>query len=70
MTTVSRHEVDYLVEVDGDLRRPRLEAGLHLDPRWVDRDEAVILLDGSHQSDGVVRIVVERAFEALRRPSG
>jgi 8-oxo-dGTP pyrophosphatase MutT (NUDIX family) len=62
---VDRREVDYLVEVNGDLQRPRLEAELHLDPRWVDRDEALALLDGRHQSDGMLRIVVERAFEAM-----
>jgi 8-oxo-dGTP diphosphatase len=62
-----RHEVDYLVEVTGDLSRPTLEDGLHLDPRWVERDEALALLDGSHPSDELVRKVAERAFAALRR---
>ena len=62
---VERHEVDYLVEVAGDLDRPVIEAGLHLDPRWVDRDAALTLLDGSHPSDALVRRVVERAFAAL-----
>jgi len=62
---LARHEVDYLVEVAGDLAEPRVEADLHLDPRWVDRDEATALLDGSHPSDELVRPVVERAFAAL-----
>jgi 8-oxo-dGTP diphosphatase len=61
-----RHEVDYLVEVTGDLSRPTLEDGLHLDPRWVERDEALALLDGSHPSDELVRKVAERAFAVLR----
>ena len=60
-----RHEVDFLVEVSGDLDLPRIEAGLHLDPRWVDRDGALTLLDGSHPSDELVRPVVERAFDRL-----
>jgi 8-oxo-dGTP diphosphatase len=60
-----RHEIDYLVEVSGDLTRPRLEADLHLDPRWVDLDEALVLLDGTHESDGIVRTVTERAFAVL-----
>ena len=60
-----RHEIDFLVEVSGDLDRPRIESGLHLDPRWVDRDGALALLDGSHPSDGLVRPVVERAFDQL-----
>jgi len=62
---VDRREIDYLVEASGDPAHPRLEAGLHLDPRWVTLDEARGLLDGSHQSDGMVRIVVERAFVTL-----
>jgi len=62
---VDRREIDYLVEVSGDLQSPQLEQELHHDPRWVDRDEVLALLDGTHQSDGIVRTVVERAFEAL-----
>ena len=64
---IERHEVDYLVEVAGDLSRPVIEAELHLDPRWVDRSAALALLDGSHPSDALVRQVVERAFEVLAR---
>ncbi len=62
---VERHEVDFLVEVDGDLAAPRIEETLHLDPRWVDRDEALALLDGAHRSDDLLRPVIERAFAAL-----
>jgi 8-oxo-dGTP diphosphatase len=62
---LDRHEVDYLIEVAGDLNQPVIEVGLHLDPRWVDRDEAMALLDGSHPSDSLVRPVVERAFVVL-----
>ena len=62
---MERHEIDYLVEVAGDLERPVIEAELHLDPRWVDRDAALGLLDGSHPSDALVRQVVERAFQVL-----
>lgn len=62
---VKRHEVDYLVEVDGDLAAPRIERPLHLDPRWVARDEALALLQGPHRSDVLLRPVIERAFAAL-----
>ena len=62
---VRRHEVDYLVEVEGDLVGPRLEERLHADPRWVGRDDALRLLDGAHRSDELLRPVVERAFAAL-----
>jgi len=64
---LERHEVDYLVEVAGDLAEPRIERDLHLDPRWVDRDAAMALLDGAHPSDELVRPVVERAFAILAR---
>jgi 8-oxo-dGTP diphosphatase len=62
---LERHEVDYLVEVSGNLDRPQIEADRHLDPRWVNRDEALALLDGAHPSDELVRPVVERAFGML-----
>jgi 8-oxo-dGTP diphosphatase len=62
---LQRREVDYLVEVSGNLDRPQIEADRHLDPRWVNRDEAMALLDGSHPSDELVRPVVERAFAVL-----
>jgi 8-oxo-dGTP diphosphatase len=66
---IERHEVDFLVEVDGDLAAPRIEERLHLDPRWVDRDQAAALLDGSHRSDDLLRPVLERAFSLLPEPS-
>jgi 8-oxo-dGTP diphosphatase len=62
---LERHEVDYLVEVAGDLAAPRIEEPLHLDPRWVDREQAMALLDGSHRSDDLLRPVLERAFDRL-----
>ena len=62
---LERREIDYIVEVSGDLSHPRLEEGLHLDPRWVTLEEARRLLDGTHQSDGMVLRVVEQAFHAL-----
>jgi 8-oxo-dGTP diphosphatase len=62
---VERHEVDFLVEVDGELAAPQIEEPLHLDPRWVHRDEALTLLSGAHRSDALLRPVIERAFEVL-----
>lgn len=62
---LDRREVDYLVEVGGDLARPVVEVDRHLDPRWVTREEALALLDGSHPSDELVRPIVERAFAIL-----
>jgi 8-oxo-dGTP pyrophosphatase MutT (NUDIX family) len=37
---VTRVERDYLVRVEGDLRRPRLAPAEHTEWRWVDRAEA------------------------------
>ncbi|HEY8179474.1 MAG TPA: DUF120 domain-containing protein [Candidatus Limnocylindria bacterium] len=65
---LERHEVDFLVEASGDLAAPRIEERLHLDPRWVERDEALALLDGTHRSDGLLRPVIARAFDVLAGP--
>jgi 8-oxo-dGTP diphosphatase len=62
---VERHEVDYLVEVAGDLAKPRIEEHKHADPRWVGREAALALLEGSHASDELLRPVIERAFDRL-----
>ncbi|HKO34298.1 MAG TPA: DUF120 domain-containing protein [Candidatus Limnocylindria bacterium] len=62
---MERHEVDYLVEVDGELEAPRIEEHLHLDPCWVHRGEAMALLSGTHPSDALLRPVIGRAFEVL-----
>jgi hypothetical protein len=62
---LDRREIDYLVEVSGDLGDPQLEAELHHDPRWVTLAEARSLLDGTHPSDELVWTVVERAFQVL-----
>ena len=65
---VERHEVDFLVEVDGALAAPQIEEPLHLDPRWVDREHALALLSGAHRSDALLRPVIERAFDRLVEP--
>lgn len=62
---LKRQEVDYLVEVTGDLRRPSLEAGKHEDPRWIGPHEAPMLLQSGHPSDAIVASIIARAFDAL-----
>jgi 8-oxo-dGTP diphosphatase len=65
---LDRREIDYLVEVNGDIANPQIEPGLHRDPRWVEHESARALLDGAHPSDELVRIVIDRAFEAIGKP--
>ena len=64
---VARREIDFLVEVDGDLGHPTLEAGMHERPMWVTRDEALRLLRPDHPGEALVRQIVESAFIALNR---
>jgi len=64
---VARREIDFLVEVEGDLERPIIEAGLHERPIWVNRDEALRLLRPQHPGEALVREIMERAFAAIER---
>jgi 8-oxo-dGTP pyrophosphatase MutT (NUDIX family) len=60
---VVRRELVYLVEVDGDLARPRLEAGKHAFA-WVGPDEIDLLMEGRTDGDGRLRDIVARALPA------
>ncbi|MDX6235643.1 MAG: 8-oxo-dGTP diphosphatase [Kribbellaceae bacterium] len=68
---VVRRELDYLVTVDGDLGRPRLEQGKHDASAWVGPDELELLMQ--HRTDGdrrlrdiVAQAVRTRFTERLR----
>ncbi|MFC5261813.1 GNAT family N-acetyltransferase [Kribbella qitaiheensis] len=66
-----RREVDYLVTVEGDLRRPRLEEGKHDAGAWVGPDELELLMenrtDGDRRLRDVVALAVRTRFtERLR----
>ncbi|WP_245712741.1 hypothetical protein [Micromonospora nigra] len=52
--------------VDGDLTRPRLEAGKHTEFRWLAADEIALLDEHRHVNDGLMRRIAENAFAALR----
>jgi 8-oxo-dGTP pyrophosphatase MutT (NUDIX family) len=67
---VARLETDFLVRVDGDLSRPRLEAGKHADPRWLSEAETALLDDPPDVNDGLIRRIVEDGFALIRRISG
>jgi 8-oxo-dGTP pyrophosphatase MutT (NUDIX family) len=63
---IERVETDFLVRVDGDLDRPRLEAGKHTEFRWITEQEVAVLDDHRDVNDGLVRRMAESAFAAIR----
>jgi 8-oxo-dGTP diphosphatase len=62
---VARVETDFLVRVDGDLSRPRLEAGKHTEPRWLTETEIGVLDEDRDVNDGLIRTIVQDGFAAL-----
>jgi 8-oxo-dGTP diphosphatase len=61
-----RLETDFLVRVDGDLRRPRLEAGKHTEFRWLAETELANLDEDREATEGLIRRIAEDAFAMLR----
>lgn len=62
-----RIEDDFLVRVEGDLRRPRLEEGKHTEYRWIGPDEVEALLGTSDRTgDAVARAVLTVGFRTAR----
>lgn len=59
---VVRRELDYLVEVEGDLAAPRLEAGKHDAYAWVGVDNLELLLNGRNDGDFRLRDIVAKAL--------
>jgi 8-oxo-dGTP diphosphatase len=62
---VARVEADFLVRVDGDLARPRLEEGKHTESRWIAESEVDVLDEHRDVNDGLIRRIVEDGFAAL-----
>jgi 8-oxo-dGTP pyrophosphatase MutT (NUDIX family) len=62
---LDRIESDFLVRVDGDLSRPRLEAGKHTEFRWLAAHEVGVLDEGRDPDDGLIRQIAEDGFRAL-----
>jgi RimJ/RimL family protein N-acetyltransferase len=58
---VTRHETDYLVEVDGDLASPRLEEGKHDANSWVGPDTLELMMVGRTDGDRRLRDIVAAA---------
>ena len=59
---VVRRELDYLVEVEGDLAAPRLEEGKHDAYAWVGLDDLNLVMDGRADVDSRLRDIVARAL--------
>jgi 8-oxo-dGTP pyrophosphatase MutT (NUDIX family) len=59
-----RREFDFLVEVEGDLSRPRLEPEKHTEYRWLRADETVVMKEERAAGDTWLIRVVELAFQA------
>jgi 8-oxo-dGTP diphosphatase len=62
---IARVEIDFLVRVDGDLSRPRLEVGKHTEFRWLAEHEIAVLDEHRDVNDGLIRRIAEDAFAAL-----
>ena len=62
---LDRVETDFLVRVDGDLSRPRLEVGKHTDFRWLAEHEVAVLDESRDINDGLIRRIAEDGFAAL-----
>lgn len=52
-------EFDFLVEVDGDLERPRIEHPKHVEFRWVGPADVGVLDENRGADDGFIRRIVE-----------
>ena len=63
---VVRHEVNYLVQVEGDLSAPRLEEGKHTEFLWVDDSLVDRLRDEREPDDYFITDVVRRGLAAAR----
>jgi RimJ/RimL family protein N-acetyltransferase len=58
---VTRSERDFLVEVDGDLSAPRLEAGKHDAYAWIGLDNLELLMAGRTDEDRRLRDIYAKA---------
>jgi len=59
-----RRELDYLVDIEGDLAAPRLEADKHDAYAWVGRDTLDLMMEGRTDGDRRLRDIVAAAIDA------
>ena len=62
---IPRRELDYVVEVDGDLTKPRLEQPKHVEYAWVGLDDLADLMEHRTPSETLLRDVVARGVAAV-----
>jgi 8-oxo-dGTP diphosphatase len=62
---LARVESDFLVRVEGDLSRPRLEVGKHTEFRWLSEREVSVLDEHRDVNGGLIRRIAEDGFAAL-----
>ena len=62
-----RIEEDFLVRVDGDLSRPRLEEGRHTEFRWIEEADLDVVVDSRAPGDLLIRRLLGDGFAAVRR---
>jgi len=62
-----RIEEDFLVRVDGDLSRPRLEEGRHTEFRWIEEAGLDVVVDSRAPGDLLIRGLLGDGFAAVRR---
>jgi 8-oxo-dGTP pyrophosphatase MutT (NUDIX family) len=60
---VVRREIDYLVEVEGNLTAPRLEEGKHDAFAWVGLDNVELMMRGRLDGDCRLREIVAKAIK-------
>jgi 8-oxo-dGTP diphosphatase len=63
-----RREFDFLVDVEGDLSRPRLEVPQHVEFRWVGPDDLSLLDENLNVDGGMIRRLVELALRLQQVP--
>jgi 8-oxo-dGTP pyrophosphatase MutT (NUDIX family) len=62
--STARREFDFIVEVDGDLARPRLEWPKHTELRWIGANELALLDENDGRDDGLVRHLADLALRS------
>lgn len=62
-----RHEVDLLVEVEGDLTAPELEWDKHPEYRWIGPDDVPLLAEHRREGDLLMQDATARAFALIGR---